>query len=97
MKLVPGARVVLHGPVMRSLNNGTYDVIVQDVRNRERLFVPHGTHALVIAVVTHNPDEQMFSTYATCLWEGGFFRTEASRLLLLWSPDGENEEEPRVG
>lgn len=81
MKLVPGAMVEVQGPAFYGI------VIVHDVRDTNKdLFVPHGTHALVIGVQVLNTWEPMHTTLVTCLWSRGFFTIESPRVRVTLNP-----------
>jgi hypothetical protein len=85
MKLVPGARVEMQGPA-----DGAGDIMVRDPRSIERRFVPHGLQCLVIGVECFNLNNPVHSSFVILFHiDHGFFRTEATRIRVLWSPDDE--------
>lgn len=92
MKLVPGCRVVLQGPTVDIWFHPM--VAVTDVRSKASRFVPHGTEALVIGVECFNKRDPMFATFVQLYAaEHGFFRLEATRVRVIWSPvQGDNDK-----
>jgi len=87
MKLVPGARIEMQGPSLQGGGNAQ-DVVVRDARSeKERRFVPHGHQALVIGVEVFDERNPMHTTWVTCFsTEHGFWRCEAPRVKVIWSP-----------
>ncbi len=83
---------------MQGPADGQGDIMVRDPRNLERRFVPHGLECLVIGVECYNRDNPTHSSFVTLFHiDHGFFRTEATRVRILWSPADESSPDEDVG
>lgn len=83
MKLVPGARVKIHGIDPRRSFLGR-----SCLKHSERIFVSEVSEALVVGVYIGDDRNDLLTT--TCdLWsvEEGFFNIESSRFRVIWSPE----------
>lgn len=83
MMLVPGARVI----VQKQVNSPpeTSDVLVRDLRSKERHFLQSGTQALVIGVdfTSKDKDDANVSIFVP---NHGFFLTTTNWVMVVWSP-----------
>ena len=85
VKLVPGCCVFVRDPTTNMATGPLGDVLVRDLRSKERHFLPHGTQALVLAV--HPWTDVGYSADVTIFVANrGFFVTTTGKLKVLWSP-----------